>query len=137
VAAADFGFFTLIQVFDGPERYGASSFFETMPSNLILQTHYGNHSRAEMISTTSQVFGSIQARTKSDHCYRICYRTRSMRGWGAFLSRRVLAGPCCHRIRHPEHDVVAEDFKRVSLEERTKSTVDLGAPHPITYAKNP
>ena len=28
----DFGFLPLIQVFDGPERYGASSFFETIPS---------------------------------------------------------------------------------------------------------
>ena len=26
-------FFTLIQVFDGPERYGAFSFFETIPSS--------------------------------------------------------------------------------------------------------
>jgi hypothetical protein len=28
MAAAAFGFFTLIQLFDGPDRYVASSFFE-------------------------------------------------------------------------------------------------------------
>src|SRR5215510_11300053 len=33
VAAGAFGFLTLIQVFDGPERYGASSLFETIPSS--------------------------------------------------------------------------------------------------------
>jgi hypothetical protein len=38
VAAGAFGFLTLIQVFDGPERYGASSLFETMPSRPSLQT---------------------------------------------------------------------------------------------------
>jgi hypothetical protein len=27
-----FGFFTLIQLLDGPERYGALIFFDTMPS---------------------------------------------------------------------------------------------------------
>jgi len=32
VAAGAFGFLTLIQVFDGPERYGAFSFFETIPA---------------------------------------------------------------------------------------------------------
>jgi hypothetical protein len=32
VVAGDFGFLTLIQVFDGPERYGASSFVEMPPS---------------------------------------------------------------------------------------------------------
>jgi hypothetical protein len=38
VAAGAFGFLTLIQVFDGPERYGAFSFFETIPSRPCLQT---------------------------------------------------------------------------------------------------
>ena len=32
VAAAAFGFLTLIQVLNGPDRYGAFSFFETIPS---------------------------------------------------------------------------------------------------------
>jgi hypothetical protein len=36
VAASAFGFLTFIQVFDWPERYGASSFFETIPSRPIL-----------------------------------------------------------------------------------------------------
>jgi hypothetical protein len=31
VAAGAFGFLTLIQLIDGPERYGASSRFETIP----------------------------------------------------------------------------------------------------------
>src|SRR5215510_1599226 len=35
VAAGAFGFLTLIQVLDGPEQYGAFSFFETMPSKPI------------------------------------------------------------------------------------------------------
>jgi hypothetical protein len=38
VAAGAFGFLTLIQVFDGPDRYGASSFFETIPSSPRWQT---------------------------------------------------------------------------------------------------
>src|SRR5262245_13180437 len=37
VAAGAFGFLTLIQVFDEPERYGESSFFETIPSRPSLQ----------------------------------------------------------------------------------------------------
>jgi hypothetical protein len=37
IAAGAFGFLTLIQVFDGPERFGASIFFETMPSRPSLQ----------------------------------------------------------------------------------------------------
>src|SRR5262249_4650019 len=37
VAAGALGFLTLIQAFDGPERYGASSFFETIPSRPRLQ----------------------------------------------------------------------------------------------------
>ena len=32
VAAGAFGFLTLIHILDGPERYGAFSFFETIPS---------------------------------------------------------------------------------------------------------
>ena len=32
VAAGAFGFLTFNHVFDGPDLYGASSFFETMPS---------------------------------------------------------------------------------------------------------
>ena len=38
MAAGDFGFLTLIHAFDGPERYGASSFFDTMPSSPRSQT---------------------------------------------------------------------------------------------------
>jgi hypothetical protein len=37
IAAAAFGFLTLIQLFEGPERYGASIRFETMPSRPSLQ----------------------------------------------------------------------------------------------------
>ena len=37
-AAAAFGFFTFIQTLEGPERYGAFSFFETIPSKPSLQT---------------------------------------------------------------------------------------------------
>jgi hypothetical protein len=37
VNAGAFGFLTLIQVLDGPERYGAFSFFETMPSGQAYQ----------------------------------------------------------------------------------------------------
>jgi hypothetical protein len=37
VAAGAFGLLTLIQVFDEPERYGESSFFETIPSRPSLQ----------------------------------------------------------------------------------------------------
>jgi len=33
VEAGAFGFLTLIQVLDGPERYGAFSLFETIPSS--------------------------------------------------------------------------------------------------------
>ena len=35
VAAGAFGFLTLIHVLDGPERYGAFSFFETIPSSWL------------------------------------------------------------------------------------------------------
>jgi hypothetical protein len=38
LAAGAFGFLTLIQVLDGPERYGAFSFFDTMPSRPSWQT---------------------------------------------------------------------------------------------------
>jgi hypothetical protein len=38
VAAGAFGFLTLIQVFEGPERYGASSLFETISSRPSLHT---------------------------------------------------------------------------------------------------
>jgi len=38
VAAGEFGFLTLIRLFVRPERYGKSSFFETMPSRPTLQT---------------------------------------------------------------------------------------------------
>ena len=40
VAAAAFGFLVLSHAFDGPDLYGASSFFETMPSRPSLQTAY-------------------------------------------------------------------------------------------------
>jgi len=42
VAAGAFGFFILIQVLDGLERYGAFSFFETIPSRPRLQAAANN-----------------------------------------------------------------------------------------------
>src|SRR5262245_27564037 len=38
VAAGAFGFLIFSHAFDGPDLYGALSFFETMPSNPSLQT---------------------------------------------------------------------------------------------------
>jgi hypothetical protein len=38
VAAGTFGFLIFCHAFDGPDLYGASSFFETMPSRPSLQT---------------------------------------------------------------------------------------------------
>jgi hypothetical protein len=38
VAAGAFGFLIFSQAFDGPDLYGASSFFETMPSRPRWQT---------------------------------------------------------------------------------------------------
>jgi len=37
LAAGAFGFLTFIQIFEGPERFGAFSFFETIPSSPSLQ----------------------------------------------------------------------------------------------------
>ena len=49
VAAGAFGFLTLIYVFEGPERYGASSFFETMPSEPSLLRFYHAEQRRHHI----------------------------------------------------------------------------------------
>jgi hypothetical protein len=38
IVAGAFGFLVFSQDLDGPERYGASTFFETMPSSPTLQT---------------------------------------------------------------------------------------------------
>jgi hypothetical protein len=40
VAAGAFGFLIFNHAFDGPDLYGASSFFETMPSRPSLQTAF-------------------------------------------------------------------------------------------------
>jgi hypothetical protein len=57
VAADAFGFLTLIQVLDGPERYGAFSFFETIPSRPSLQ----NRSNAAPLLDFANLFAKSQS----------------------------------------------------------------------------
>jgi hypothetical protein len=51
VAAGALGFLTFIQVFEGPERYGAFSFFETIPSGPSLQIAFEHLPAVAVCST--------------------------------------------------------------------------------------
>ena len=51
VAAGALGFLTFIQVFEGPERYGAFSFFETIPSSPSLQIAFEHLPAVAVCST--------------------------------------------------------------------------------------
>src|SRR5262249_50015095 len=72
LAAGAFGFLTLIQVFDGPERYGAFSFFDTMPSRPSWQT------ASSILSLIVKTFALMERRTRRLSRHRTArYRPKS------------------------------------------------------------
>jgi hypothetical protein len=73
VAAGAFGFLIFSHVFDGPDLYGALSFFETMPSRPSFTKNWARHSGFNKRDVSGSAFAPrVQRRSTGSDCKSLC-----------------------------------------------------------------